>query len=231
VPITPAAPSSGPKAGISSAAGFTSDFGEEAAEIFRLEAEEHLQTIGLHVAALEKTPTNRELIQGIRRATHTLKGAAGMMGFRAIADLCHISEDLLDSVMEETIPITPAILSIILDTAEALDMLINEKGASGEGAAAVELLRKRYNQILGEQPSLAHVMDEELEADIEASEAVILQEAVAKNVVDANLAGVGATGMQQMARGDLSVRVPLTKLDELVNLFGELLVNRSILEE
>ncbi|HKV60035.1 MAG TPA: Hpt domain-containing protein, partial [Ktedonobacteraceae bacterium] len=210
-----------------------SDFGEEAAEIFRLEAEEHLQTISMFVASLENAPTNLEPIQGIRRATHTLKGAAGMMGFRSIADLCHISEDLLDSVMEETIPITPAILSIILDTAEALDMLINEKGASGEGAAAVELLRKRYNQILGEQPSLAQVINEELEADIEASEAVILQEAVAKNVVDANLVGVGAgtAGMQQMARGDLSVRVPLTKLDELVNLFGELLVNRSILEE
>lgn len=207
------------------------DFGEEAAEIFKLEAEEHLQTISMFVASLENAPTNLEPIQGIRRATHTLKGAAGMMGFRAIADLCHISEDLLGSVMEETIPITPDVLSIILDTAEALDVLINAKGPSGDGAAAVELLRKRYNQILGEQPSLANVMDEELEADIEASEAVILQEATAKNVVDANLVGAGTAGMQQMARGDLSVRVPLTKLDELVNLFGELLVNRSILEE
>ena len=207
------------------------DFGEEAAEIFKLEAEEHLQTISMFVASLEKAPTDLEPIQGIRRATHTLKGAAGMMGFRSIADLCHISEDLLDSVMEETIPITPAVLSIILDTAEALDILINAKGASGEGAAAVELLRKRYNQILGEQPSLANVIDEELEADIEASEAVILQEATAKSVVDANLVGAGMVEMQQMARGDLSVRVPLTKLNELVNLFGELLVNRSILEE
>src|SRR5579859_3652133 len=207
------------------------DFGEEAAEIFKLEAEEHLQTISMFVARLESAPNNLEPIQGIRRATHTLKGAAGMMGFRAIADLCHISEDLLDSVMEETIPITPAVVSIILDTAEALDVLINAKGATSEGLEAVESLRKRYNQILGEQPALAGAMNEELEADIEASEAVLLQEAVAKNVVDANLAEVGAVGVEQMARGDLSVRVPLTKLDELVNLFGELLVNRSILEE
>ncbi|HET8913505.1 MAG TPA: response regulator, partial [Ktedonobacteraceae bacterium] len=35
----------------------------------------------------------------------------------------------------------------------------------------------------------------------------------------------------QTARSDLSVRVPLQKLDELVNLFGEMLVNRSVLEE
>ncbi len=206
----------------------TTDFGEEAAEIFRLEAEEHLQTISMFVAALENAPMDLEPIQGIRRATHTLKGAAGMMGFRAIAELCHISEDLLDSVMDETIPITPAVLSIILDTAEALDLLINDKGAQGEGAAAVESLRKRFAQILGEQPSLSQAIDEELEADIEASEAVILQEATTSSVVDASLSGIG---MQQMARADLSVRVPLTKLDELVNLFGELLVNRSILEE
>src|SRR5205807_65015 len=39
------------------------------------------------------------------------------------------------------------------------------------------------------------------------------------------------TNVQRAARGDLSVRVRLQKLDELVNLFGELLVNRSILEE
>ena len=207
------------------------DFGEEAAEIFKLEAEEHLQTISMFVARLESAPNNLEPIQGIRRATHTLKGAAGMMGFRAIADLCHISEDLLDSVMEETIPITPAVVSIILDTAEALDLLINAKGPSSEGVEAVESLRKRYNQILGEQPSLAGAVNEELEADIEASEAVILQEAVAKNVVDASVVEAGVPGMEQMDRGDLSVRVPLTKLDELVNLFGELLVNRSMLEE
>ncbi|HEV7235957.1 MAG TPA: chemotaxis protein CheW, partial [Ktedonobacteraceae bacterium] len=39
------------------------------------------------------------------------------------------------------------------------------------------------------------------------------------------------TNAQRAARGDLSVRVRLEKLDELVNLFGEMLVNRSILEE
>src|SRR5438093_2620672 len=39
------------------------------------------------------------------------------------------------------------------------------------------------------------------------------------------------TNAQRAAHGDLSVRVRLKKLDELVNLFGELLVNRSILEE
>jgi chemotaxis protein histidine kinase CheA/ActR/RegA family two-component response regulator len=205
-----------------------SDFNLEAAEIFRQEAEEHLQTISMFVAQLEHTPDDREPIQGIRRATHTLKGAAGMMGFRAIADLSHISEDLLDSIVEGTIAISPTVLSIILDTAEALDMLVNARGKPGDGEAALLALRLRYADLLGEQSIQAKAVEEELAEEIEATEAALMQESAIKGIGDDRQEGVN---MQQIARGDLSVRVPLTKLDELVNLFGELLVNRSVLEE
>lgn len=206
-----------------------SDFGEEAADIFRMEAEEHLQTISMYVAALENAPTDLEPIQGVRRATHTLKGAAGMMGFRAIADLCHISEDLLDSIMEGTITISPTVLSLILDTAETLDMLINSSETGDDSEAALQSLRQRYTELLGEQSISAQAVEEELDAEIEASEAVLLEAAAVTGVIGA--AQQNNMDAQAATRSDLSVRVPLTKLDELVNLFGELLVNRSILEE
>ena len=210
-------------------ASFGGDFGEEANEIFRLEAEEHLQTISMYVATLESSPTNLEPIQGIRRATHTLKGAAGMMGFRAVAELCHISEDLLDSVTEGAIYISPSIVSLILDTTEALDVLINQKSSEVDNQAAVQSLRIRYTELLGDHSSLSNTIEEVIEDEFEESESAILEEAPVTNVV-ANTQS-NAVGVQQTTRGDLSVRVPLLKLDELVNLFGELLVNRSVLEE
>ncbi len=230
-PSVPLSPPPAPKAGISSTAAFVSDFGEEATEIFRLEAEEHLQTISTHVAALEKTPTNRELIQGVRRATHTLKGAAGMMGFQAIADLSHISEDLLDSIMEGTTAISPAVLSIILDTAETLDMLITGKENNPHTEAArIQALRVRYTELLGEHNTSSLPEEEEdidLEVEMQGAHGMDAT-AVASSVVG----GEGAeSNAQRSARGDLNVRVRLQKLDELVNLFGELLVNRSVLEE
>ena len=151
-------------------ASFGGDFGEEANEIFRLEAEEHLQTISMYVATLEKSPTNLEPIQGIRRATHTLKGAAGMMGFRAIAELCHISEDLLDSVTEGAIHVSPSIVSLILDTAEALDVLINRKGSEADNQAAALSLRARYTELLGDQSSLSNTIEEVIEDEFEESE-------------------------------------------------------------
>jgi chemotaxis protein histidine kinase CheA/CheY-like chemotaxis protein len=210
-------------------ASFGGDFSEEANEIFRLEAEEHLQTISMYVAALENLPTDLEPIQGIQRATHTLKGAAGMMGFRAIAELCHISEDLLDSVMEGSIAVSPTIVSLILDTAEALDLLINGKGTDSDNLVAAQALRSRYAELLGAQASLSTAIEEAIEAEIEESEAAIMEDAPVTSVVaDTQSNGKSA---QQTVRADLSVRVPLLKLDELVNLFGELLVNRSVLEE
>jgi chemotaxis protein histidine kinase CheA/ActR/RegA family two-component response regulator len=214
----------------SSSSAFAGDFGEEAAEIFRLEAEEHLQTISMHVAALEKTPTNKDLIQGIRRATHTLKGAAGMMGFRAIADLCHISEDLLDSIMEGTTAISPAVLSIILDTAETLDVLITGRGTDPNAdMARVQALRVRYTELLGEH-STQLPEEEDIDLDVEATVNSIANTAQVASVV-ADGQSSAETGGQRTSHGELNVRVRLQKLDELVNLFGELLVNRSVLEE
>jgi chemotaxis protein histidine kinase CheA/ActR/RegA family two-component response regulator len=229
-PAPSPASSAAPSASTSSAA---NEFGDEAVEIFRAEAEEHLQTISMCVADLEKDSTNRELIQSIRRATHTLKGAAGMMGFHPIADLCHISEDLLDSIMDGTTSITSDALSLIFDTAEALDVLIT--GRSNDNLSdeeRVQVLRQRYVELLGEHAASASAgsLEEALASDIAddhlddhaqaATDVVVGQDAAAPRMQQS-----GARG------GDLTVRVRLPKLDELVNLFGEVLVNRSVLEE
>lgn len=220
---------------VSSTPTLSNNFTEETAEIFRLEAEEHLQTISTSVASLEKEPANREYIQSIRRAMHTLKGAAGMMGFRTIAELSHISEDLLDSIMEGTTSISPQVLSIILDTAETLDGLINGKTENAVEEAQVQSLRARYADLLGEQVRAASssiLSHDEIGVDDEADDvehlanaALITDETAASSHFAVGLQSQGA------ARNDLSVRVHLQRLDELVNLFGELLVNRSVLEE
>jgi Chemotaxis protein histidine kinase and related kinases len=198
------------------------DINEEAAEIFRLEAEEHLQTISMNVAALEKDPTNLDLIQGVRRATHTLKGAAGMMGFSAIADLCHVSEDLLDLIMEGTMGISTLVVSLILDTAEALEGLIIGN-ATPDVDAKVRAVHKRYADLLGERSPMAQQM-EHIDEDLDEIEHP------GPPAQQTTTSSPGNTGARN-ARNDLSVRVRLQKMDELVNLFGEMLVNRSVLEE
>ena len=232
LPVLPAAP-----VALSSASGkpaasvMSSDFGEEALEIFRMEAEEHMQMISMQVAALEENATNRDLIQHVRRATHTLKGAAGMMGFRAIADLCHIFEDLLDTIMEGSMGITSAVLGIILDTAEMLDLLItrNESDAS-DGEAQARALHVRYVDLLGERSTVHNADEIDIDLDEESGAYAYDSSHIASVLTDGQVRSSDAN-VPHSARSDLAVRVRLQRLDELVNLFGELLVSRSVLEE
>jgi chemotaxis protein histidine kinase CheA/ActR/RegA family two-component response regulator len=208
---------------------------EEALEVFRAEAEEHLQNIGMGVTALEHAPEDREVLQGIRRSTHTLKGAAAMMGFAHIADLSHISEDLLDQIMEGKVQVNKDVLSVILDTSEALEQLVLGKtGEHGGDAEVVEGLRKRYQTLLAES--------EEAEGEHSAKEqpaAVDMVEEATNEMLRETLQGEQQAGHAlsvetsgtAVDKNELSVRIKLKKLDELVNLFGEQLVNRSILDE
>ena len=199
----------------------TSDQSPEALEVFREEAQEHLQTITAGIAQLESTPSDTHMLQTVRRAMHTLKGAAGMMGFTTIQQIAHASEDLLDGFVEDGISLTPEILSLLLDTSEGLDQLIS--GLVSDPDDQHQLLRtltQRYAAVTGiavEAPPADHA------PDFERSDAAVATSVEAEQGPEAPAAGATTP--------DLSVRLQLSKLDDLVNLFGELLINRSILEE
>lgn len=192
----------------------TTEQSPEAQEVFREEAAEHLQTITNGISELERSPGDMQTIQSVRRATHTLKGAAGMMGFVVIQRLAHASEDLLDLLAEQGRGLSPDELGLLFETAETLDQLIS--GAiSGDRTQreVAQALIDRYGAITG------HPAESLLDVSAEDG---------AEPATDAD---EPPTIAPQASSDDLSVRLRLSKLDELVNLFGELLVNRSIYEE
>ncbi len=194
----------------------TSEQSPEAMEIFRDEAQEHLQTITTGIAQLERAPGNMAAMHPIRRAMHTLKGAAGMMGFGAIQTLAHASEDLLDRLAGGAISFSPAIMKLILDTSDALDQLISGQVKRPEDQQKlVRSLTDRYSALTGAPvstpppPTAAPI-------------------SVRRNSHKPAAQAVAAAAGDDV---DLSVRLQLSKLDDLVNLFGELLVTRATVEE
>ena len=56
-------------------------------EIFIDESEEHLQTLSDCIMVLEKEPDNKDTINEVFRAAHSLKGMAGTMGFKRMQHL------------------------------------------------------------------------------------------------------------------------------------------------
>ncbi|HKS70303.1 MAG TPA: Hpt domain-containing protein, partial [Ktedonobacterales bacterium] len=194
----------------------TAEISPEAIDVFRDEAQEHLRTITEGLQQLERAPGDTAALQSVRRAMHTLKGAAGMMGFVAIQQLAHASEDLLDRLMEGTSSPTRDALGLLLDTSETLDQMAAHLSDPAAQQRLAGDLVERYARMTGVR-----------------AEPIVAQPA-SLDAVTIGPADEGDDAREQRGADsstDLSVRLQLSKLDDLVNLFGELLVNRSILEE
>lgn len=107
----------------------------ELLQIFMEEAREQIETLDQGLVRLEREPTNSELIQGIFRAAHTLKGSSGAMGFRQMADLTHAMEDVLERVRSNTLMVNGDITDALL---QGLDLLREMEQAISNGCALDE---------------------------------------------------------------------------------------------
>ncbi|HEY4559331.1 MAG TPA: Hpt domain-containing protein, partial [Lysobacter sp.] len=67
----------------------------EIAADFVLEARELLDDLGGQLVALEQAPHDREQLNAVFRAFHTLKGGAGFLGVTPLVELCHAAEETL----------------------------------------------------------------------------------------------------------------------------------------
>jgi two-component system, chemotaxis family, sensor kinase CheA len=67
----------------------------ELRELFYETSQELLQALNDDALKLEKTPGDEEIVRGIRRTVHTLKGDSAACGLRELSELAHQFEDAL----------------------------------------------------------------------------------------------------------------------------------------
>jgi two-component system chemotaxis sensor kinase CheA len=102
-------------------------------EIFRDEARERLDHIVETLLALEEGSAGEDAVDALFRDTHTIKGAAGMVGLDDIGALAHVAEDLLARAREDGV-LPPQIIELLLRTADALRLQVE---GNGEPSAAL----------------------------------------------------------------------------------------------
>ncbi|MEZ5359721.1 MAG: chemotaxis protein CheA [Candidatus Zixiibacteriota bacterium] len=95
-------------------------------ETFRLEIEELLGDIEEAVLDIEQDPDNRETIDRLFRAMHTIKGSGGMFGMDAISDFTHHVETALDCVREGQLSVTEELIDLILASRDHIEALLVE---------------------------------------------------------------------------------------------------------
>src|SRR4026207_914354 len=79
------------------------------AALFLAESREHLKACNGSLLEWERAPAAAEPVARLFRAGHTIKGIAATMGYAAVAQLAHSSENLLDSLRHGRVSATPAV--------------------------------------------------------------------------------------------------------------------------
>ena len=107
----------------------------KAVKDFLAEAEEIIDQLSLDLVGLsdcaDTGDCNPDLINSIFRGAHSLKGLAGMFGFKDIADLAHNLENLLDSLRLGKVELGQSTVSVLFDSMELLGTLVRG-AATGE---------------------------------------------------------------------------------------------------
>ena len=107
-------------------------------ELFLSESREHVSAINDLLLALEANPGSREPIEGVFRAVHTIKGMSATMGYRAVADLAHALEDLLDRVGRGERGVDEELVDVLFAGADALEKAI-EAAVAEDDAEEVDV--------------------------------------------------------------------------------------------
>jgi chemosensory pili system protein ChpA (sensor histidine kinase/response regulator) len=214
--------------------------GGEVLEYFLPEAAEHLEVMMTALLAVEGGARDEDALATIFRAAHTLKGAAYTVGCVPLGDATHQIEDLLGAIRERRLPLTPAVTESLFAGTGAIKQVLQAGAAvSDETAQALERATIELRALMTAQT----VREPAPDAPVEVSEPVAAVDLTDAAPLPAVLPGFARpeflARLEALPRPVLraesaptgpSIRVPVERLDTLMNLVGELMIARSRLD-
>lgn len=108
-------------------------------EQFLIESRENVEEATRDLLALEKSPGDREKIDSVFRAFHTLKGGAGIVDFFAMAQAVHAAEDVLAAARAGASAITAGLIDDCLTCLDQVVQWLDSMQESGELPAGADV--------------------------------------------------------------------------------------------
>jgi two-component system chemotaxis sensor kinase CheA len=103
----------------------------ELKSVFKAECEEHLTALDTLLLRLEQAPQNTLVLQETFRRVHSIKGAAGLVGYRGLEATAHAMETILAGARDGRQPLTSALFSALFEGTDAMrELARSDKGRS-----------------------------------------------------------------------------------------------------
>jgi two-component system chemotaxis sensor kinase CheA len=229
---------------------------QETIREFLVESHENLSRLDQDLVELEKHPRDANLLGSIFRTIHTIKGACGFLAFSKLEKITHQAENLLSQIRDGKRELNPELVSLILETVDAVRKVLASIEANGEeGPLAFEDLTERLRVAaelkvdLGSrtppcQPGMSGVADCAPEPT-QGKSAPAFEESVqpmkAENIADTKKPEESRDGTERRKQSsakdqdcekssaavDSNIRVGVGLLDKLMDLVGELVLTRN----
>ncbi len=133
------------------------DFLRELRATFKVEAQDHVQTLSRGLEQLERIPVSESpgVWQTIFRAVHSLKGAARAVDVLDIESLCQALEDVFASRRGQASAASPELMKMLLRASDSLDTLVSALDQESGTPKSIDLqgIRLGLRQLMRDRPS------------------------------------------------------------------------------
>jgi len=173
---------------------------QEYRELFMAEALEYYDAMSRHLSELERNPQDVAALNELFRLMHNLKANARAMGFVDMGEVAHKMETLFGQIRGQERTFTGTLVTLTFRAVDILGNMIRAVGAGQESVDDKPLIENLERLIQGQEPIETQAKPTEEEAENDAA--------------------------RKLELSDL-VYIPVKKLDNLLNLVGELVIDRD----
>lgn len=214
------------------------DFLETLRKTFFEEADEILNKNEVTLLEMEDNRSYSDCLDIVFRQVHTLKGSAKSVDFRDFYELAHVMENLIADLIANTQCISKNVIDLLLKTNDVLVSMIHQLK---DDTNARFQLGDIKNEIVNMQENLLHTMTSPLEVN-DSSEVDTPDHVTYISEHESEIESENTNSIQQLTTMDPNtksnpdsqreeyIRLPIRKLDSLLNTFGEQVILQSILE-
>ena len=218
---------------------------EELVREFLAESDELLQRMDQDMVALESKPDDVELLNRIFRSLHTIKGTSSFLGFDPVVRLSHRAENVLNNLRSGDIKLTQRMTDALLSTRDQLGRMLKDVRNKTPGEYQLESLLQELDEVQKTvaAPRLGEILVADQVVPATVMQSVLEEQAALRNprrlgevLVEKGLASPAEVGhalarqkqfSESAAAVSQTLRVDVRKLDELIDLIGELVLERN----
>jgi chemosensory pili system protein ChpA (sensor histidine kinase/response regulator) len=205
----------------------------ELLECFSEETAEHLENIDQQLKELAAgvdgetalSEPLRENLHSLRRSVHTLKGAAAVIGIEAVAAWGHEFEDFLDWLHDESPTLRPDDVAAMQEGADLL-VRITENPAA-DPAAKKAAVTDRFRRLMAGETAAPPQPEPAAAGHVETAAARQPEEAAPPQAAEKTAAAEQHPGGVRRVN---TLRVEISKIDQVVGLSGDMVINLSSFE-